>query len=269
MKTLLIKIKRKLKNYFTSPYLFKENKQFQTKFGNYKQAVILGSGPSIAQLDVTSFKDDFVISMGNFYEHPEIKTINPKIHIFAASHLPITDVVLRNWWERCDAVLPKSTPVLVEQKDRDMATKVFKDREVFFYSYGGQQPVDFTKSIVSPWSVTIVSLQLAIYCRIPKITLLGINHDWQCISPYTHFYDHNEPSLEYYLKKEGIKIGYEEQKQPFPKERLYREYELYQQYESLKKEAATLQLQILNGDPFSHFDVFPFEKRTDLIKNQK
>lgn len=268
MKTLLIKIKKKLKSYFTSPYIFKENKLFQIKFGNYKQAVILGSGPSISQLDVASFKDDFVITMGNFYEHPEIKTINPKIHIFAASHLPITDVVLRNWWKRCHDVLPKNTPVLVEQRDRKIALDVFKDRDVFFYAYGGKLPVDFTKAVMSPWSVTILGLQLAVYCRIPKITLMGINHDWQCIFPYTHFYDHDEPSLEYYLKKEGIKIAYEEQKQPFPKERLYREYELYQQYESLKKEAQKLQLKIVNGDPFSHFDVFPFEKRTDLVKNQ-
>lgn len=266
MKTMLGKIKRKLRSYFASPYLYKENEFLKKEFGSYKRALILGSGPSIAQLDVTSFKDDFVITMGNFYEHPEIELINPKVHIFTASHEPITAVVLKNWWQRCHDVLPKSTPVLVEQRDKNIALEVFKDRKVFFYAYGGKLPADFTKAVLSPWSVTILSLQLAIYCRIPKIILMGINHDWQCIFPYTHFYDHDKPSLEYYLKKEGIKIGYEEQKQPFPKERLYREYELYQQYESLKKEAENLQLQIVNGDPFSHFDVFPFEKRTDLIK---
>ncbi|MHC0447308.1 6-hydroxymethylpterin diphosphokinase MptE-like protein [Flavobacterium sp. 3-218] len=262
---LIKKIKSYVKNYFTSSHINKENQIFKTKFGNYKQAVILGSGPSISKFDLKKFKDDFIITMGNFYEHPEINEINPNIHVFAASHYPITRTVLRSWWERCNEVLPKETWLLVEKRDKDIAIEAFKDRNVYFYSYGGKLPVDLTKKIMSPWSVTVVGLQLAIYCKVPKIILLGINHDWQCIHPYTHFYDHNKPSLEYYLKSEGIKISYEEQKLPFPKERLYKEYELYQQYESLKVEAKALGLEVYNGDPFSYFDVFPFEKRFDIV----
>lgn len=258
----------KLKSILKSKVDYPLNKQLLSLFSTYKNAVILGSSPSINQLDLKKIKDDFVITMGNFYEHPEINQIDPKVHIFAASHLPITEKVLTNWWLRCHEILPKSTSLLIEIRDKQVAEKVFKDRVIYYYSYGGTLPVDFTKKILSPWSVTIVGLQLAVYCNIKKITLLGINHDWQCLQPYTHFYDHDKPSLEYFIKKEGIKISYEEQKQPFPKERLYREYELYQQYEKLKKEATDLGLQIVNGDPFSYFDVFPFEKRTDLIVKQ-
>lgn len=253
---------------FVSQVVHPENSILTEAFSKYHQAVILGSGPSINNLDLTVFKDDFVITMGNFYEHPDIAVINPKLHIFAASHPPITEKVLVDWWTRCHEILPPQTPILIAAKDKIIAQQTFKGRKLFFYSYGGTLPADFTKKILSPWSVTIIGLQLAVYCKIPKIVLLGINHDWQCIQPYTHFYNHEKPSLEYYLKKEGIKISYEEQKQPFPKERLYREYELYQQYESLKKEAEKLNLQIVNGDPFSHFDVFPFEQRSDLILNQ-
>ena len=263
------KIKNHIKNYFTSLSINKENEIFKTRFGKYKQAIILGSAPSVSNLDICVFKNDFVITMGNFFEHDDIEKINPKIHVFAASHPPITEKVLTEWWKRCHEKLPKETCVLIEKRDAKIALDVFKSRSVYFYSYGGNLPVDFTKKIFSPWSVTIVGLQLAIYCKIPKIILLGINHDWQCIHPYTHFYDHNKPSLEYYLKRDGIKISYEEQKQPFPKERLYREYALFQQYETLKREAQLLGLQIYNGDPFSHFDVFPFEKRFDIIRKIK
>lgn len=259
------KIYNYIKKYFKFSYIYKENEIFKTKFGDYKQAVLLGSGPSISKLDLKKFKDDFVITMGNFYEHPDIQEINPKIHIFAASHPPITETVLIAWWKRCHEILPKETCLLIEKRDKKIALEIFKERKVYFYSYGGDLPVDFRKEILSPWSVTIVGLQLAIYCKISKIILLGINHDWQCITPYTHFYDHDKPSLEYYIKREGIKIAYEEEKQPFPKERLYREYGLYQQYESLKKEAEFHGLQITNGDPFSHFDVFAFEKRFDIV----
>lgn len=265
MKKIITRIKKGIKSYFTSPYIYKENKILKTKFGQYNQAIVLGSSPSISNFDLSKFNNDFVITMGNFFEHHDIEKINPKIHVFAASHPPITEQVLTNWWKRCHEILPKETCLLVEKRDEKIALEVFNDRSVYFYSYGGNLPVDFTKKIMSPWSVTIVGLQLAIYCKIPKITLLGINHDWQCVQKYTHFYDHEKPSLEFFLKKEGIKISYEEQKQPFPKERLYKEYELYQQYENLKVAADSLDLKIYNGDPFSNFDVFPFEKRFDII----
>jgi hypothetical protein len=265
---LLYKLKNKIKSYFVSQVIHEENKELVDLFKDYKKAIVLGSSPSINKLDITTFKDDFVITMGNFYEHPEIETINPKVHIFAGSHPPITEKVLREWWIRCNDRLPNNTVLLIEKRDKSIAEEVFLNRKIYFYSYGGLLPVNFTKKVMSPWSVTIVALQLAIYCKIPKIYLLGINHDWQCIQKYTHFYDHTLPSLEYYLNKEGIKISYEEQKQPFPKERLYREYELYQQYESLNREAKKINLEVVNGDPLSNFDVFPFEKLNNIIKQK-
>ena len=82
----------------------------------------------------------------------------------------------------------ESAPESEERFQLKIAKEIFADRKIFFYSYGGSLPVDLTKKILSPWSVTVVGIQLAIYCKIPKIILLGVNHDWQCIKKYTHFY---------------------------------------------------------------------------------
>ncbi|MFP4845638.1 hypothetical protein [Winogradskyella sp. PE311] len=265
---MITKIKRRIKRVIKNPNkLYQSNVELKRTLSGYKQAVVLGSSSSINKLNVSLFSDDLVISVGNFFEHPNIDNIKPKIHVFAASHAPITREVLESWWQRCDKILPKETPLLIEKRDKLVAESVFTDRKIYYYSYGGNVPVDFTKPIMSPWSVTIVALQLAIYCEVPKTGILGVNHDWQCLQPYTHFYDHNKPSLEYYLHRAGIEISYEKQKQPFPKERLYREYELYQQYELLKRESERLGLKIYNYDPFSHFDVFSFEKKNDMIKS--
>ncbi|NQY29498.1 MAG: hypothetical protein HRT69_08500 [Flavobacteriaceae bacterium] len=254
---LLQKIKTKIKSFITNSYSNKGNKELLTLFSHFSDCIILGSSPSINELELTNLsKNTMVITMGNFYEHPAINAIKPSIHVFAASHPPITEKVLVNWWSRCNEVLPLGTPVLVEKRDKEIATRVFAERKVFTYSYGGDFPIDFTKPIISPWSVTIVGLQLAIYVKVPEIYLMGINHDWQCIKPYLHFYNHNAPSLEYYLKNEGVEISYEKQQQPFPKERLYREYELYQQYETLKLYAEKRHQKIYNGDENSDFDVF-------------
>ena len=266
---MISKIKRRIRRIINNPYkLYAKNVELKKIFSSYNEAVILGSSSSISKLDISKFSNDMVITVGNFFEHPNIEAIKPKIHVFAASHPPITKEVLTAWWERCHTVLTKGTPILIEKRDRLIAEAVFKGREIYYYSYGGQIPVDLTKPIMSPWSVTIVALQLAIYCEVSKVGILGVNHDWQCIKPYTHFYDHNKPSLEYYLYEAGIEIAYEKQKQPFPKERLYKEYELYQQYESLKTEAEKQNTKIYNYDPFSDFDVFEKDKKVHLIKEE-
>ncbi|MCA0131977.1 hypothetical protein [Winogradskyella alexanderae] len=264
---MIERIKRRIRRILNNPYkLYSNNEELKSLFSGYKQAVIFGSSGSIKKLNLTSFANDFGITVGNFFEHPDIQKINPKIHIFAASHPPITKGVLKDWWTRCNHILPKNVPLLIEKRDKEMADLVFDNRKVYYYSYGGQLPIDFTKPVISPWSVTLIALQLAIYCEIPRIGIFGVNHDWQCIKPYTHFYDHDKPSLEFYLHKAGIEIAYEKQKQPFPKERLYKEYELYQQYETLKLEAEKNGIKIYNYDPFSDFDVFEFDKKLEIIK---
>jgi len=263
---MIAKIKRRIQRLIKNPYkLYEKNKELQQMFSSYKNAVILGSSSSINKIDVTQYSEDMVITVGNFHEHPQIKTIKPKVHVFAASHPPITSEVFKNWWKRCNDLLPKETVLLIEKRDKETADNVFTNRKVYYYSYDGELPIDFTKPVMSPWSVTIIALQLAIYCEIPTTGIIGVNHDWQCIKPYTHFYDHDKPSLEYYMKEAGIEISYETQKQPFPKERLYREYELYQQYETLKSEAERFNIEIFNYDSFSDFDVFKFDKKTELI----
>lgn len=252
------KIYRRLRFYITPQFKRKENIKLKELFKGYNRTIILGGSETINDVDITKYAHDFVITVGNFHEHPDIAVLKPNVHIFAASHTPITREVLRKWYSRCQVKLPIETPVLVEYRDLELAQACFKDRSIYAYKYGygNNLPVDFTKGIMSPWSVSIVALQLAIYIESPEIYLLGINHDWQCIKPYRHFYDHSKPSLEYYLHQAGIEIAYEKQKQPFPKERLYKEYELYQQYETLKLEAHKIEVAIFNGDAKSTFDVF-------------
>jgi len=255
---ILNKIYNRLKKPFHKGFLNIENRDLKTLISGNKRTIVFGTSETINEIDVKKYTQDFIITVGNFYEHPDIEILQPDVHIFAASHTPITDEVLSNWYKRCDERLPKDCSVLIEQRDALIARTCFKNRKIYIYKYGygNNLPVDFTKAIMSPWSVSIVALQLAIYIESPEIYLLGINHDWQCIKPYRHFYDHDKPSLEYYLKQANIEIAYEKQEQPFPKERLYREYELYQQYETLKKKAKIENIEIFNGDPNSTFDVF-------------
>jgi len=248
---------------------FKQNKELLALFSHKKRAFIFGSAESINNLNLTNFdNNDLLLSVGNFFEHPDINLIKPDIHFFAATHPPITKKVLTNWWERCNKQLPRETLIMVEKRDKEVALSIFKGRNLYFYSYGGSFPIDFTKNIISPSTITIVALQLAIYCEIKKIVLLGIHHDWQYLKPYKHFYKHTEPSLEYYLSKENISHFHENRKNPLPKEILYRTYKNYQLYETIKKYANEKSICIYNGDFLSNFDVFEKIEINELKNTQ-
>jgi hypothetical protein len=254
-KRLIIKIKTSLFN----KKQFPQNRELVNLFDKDESVFILGTGPSINDIEISKLGNKEIISLSNFFEHELIEQLNIKIQIFAGSHPPITEEVLYNWFSRCHSKLPLNVPVLVEKRDRSVAESVFKNRKCFYYSYGGILPIDFTTAIISPWTGAVIAIQLAIYCDVSETHLLGINHEWQKLKGYKHFYNHDEPSLEFYINEAGINFEYSEYKPPLPKEELYKQYSVYQQYEMLKVEAKKKNLKIYNTDPFSSFDVF--EKR--------
>lgn len=253
-------IKSKIKSALGKDVLFPENRDLISMFKAYSKSYILGTSPSINQIDLNKLDSDaLVISMGNFHEHPDIDVINPHIHVFAASHPPITENVFRNWFSRAEEVLPNNTIVLVENRDFALAKSIFTSRQVYAYAYGGEFPIDFTKKIKSPLSVSQVAMQLAVYVKSKKVFFLGIDLHWQLLDPYHHFYAHDQPSLEYYLKQDGISISYGE-KRDLSKNTLYYVYKVYKSYEDINNYALISGSNIVNGNLDSKFDVFPYEK---------
>ncbi|WP_422105130.1 hypothetical protein [Winogradskyella sp.] len=250
-------IKSRIKVLLNKDVLFPENEKLKEIFDPYNKAYILGSAPSINKIDFNKLdKEAVMISMGNFHEHPDIETINPQVHIFAASHPPITEKVLKKWFARAEERLPPRTVVLVEEKDYEVAKSIFKSRKLYRYAYGGDFPIDFTKKIISPTTVAMVAIQLGYYIGLEELNLLGIDHDWQNTGGYFHFYDHNKPSLELYLKQDGLIDEAPAFTRRQPKERLYRFYYTYKLYESLQIKEKNRKFEIYNADPYSGFDAF-------------
>ena len=77
---MITRIKRRLQRLIKNPYeLYANNTELQQLFTGYKNAIILGSASSINKIDVTQYSEDMVITVGNFYEHPQIEVIKPKV----------------------------------------------------------------------------------------------------------------------------------------------------------------------------------------------
>lgn len=266
----MIKFLKKIKSKIYSKPAFPRNKELQRKFSNKSIAYILGTSSTVNELNLCNLElNSLKISVGNFFEHKDIDTIHPDIHLFAASHPPLNEEVLKLWWTRCDQVLPKSIPVLIEKRDQKIALEVFVNREVYFYGYGGDYPIDFTKNVPAPWSISLTALQFAVYCQVKEIFVVGVEHEWRQVKPYLHFYSHDQPSLEYYLIQVGLRKAFPDRpKNPNPgKGALYRYYSLYQQHERLKEFAALSNIEIYNVDPNSSFDVFEKKIKQSLIVN--
>ncbi len=266
---MIKKIYSKMSGKGASKVLFPENEKLRSLFGSREKGYILGTSSSILKFDLTALESDALkITVGNFYEHPDIEKINPTIHVFASSHAPITSTVLSNWWNRCDKVLPAGIPVLVADKDRGVAQESFQKRDVYFYSYGGSFPIDFTRMVISPWSVSVLVVQLALYLKTRNTYLLGVDHDWRHIIPYQHFYSHEEPSLEYYLYQEGLikSLTPPDKVHTPPKSSLYKFYDLYQQHEELRAYAESEGLNVYNGDVSSIFDVYDRKDYSQIAK---
>ncbi|WP_299130595.1 hypothetical protein [uncultured Winogradskyella sp.] len=262
--TYLKRLKKKINAILGRDILFPQNKVLEHLFSSYSTGYILGSAPSINQLDLTKLdKKSLVISMGNFHEHKDIKIINPQIHVFAASHSPITEEVFRNWFKRAELKLPKQTIIMVEIKDFELAKQIFKARDVYPYAYGGELPIDFTKRIISPTTIPMIAIQLGYYIGLEELNLLGIDHNWQNTEGYLHFYSHDEPSLEYYLKESGVIRDTLAFKGRQSKERLYSFYKTYKLFESFKNLNNNRNFKIFNADPNSYFDAFD-KKEIDL-----
>lgn len=253
---ILNKLKERI-NFLRRKKIFPENEELKIIFSSYYKGYVLGSSPSINKYDFKNLDENsLIISMGNFHEHENIKLIKPNIHVFAASHPPITKSVLESWYKRAEYLLPKNTIVMVEKRDYNVAKEIFKSRKLLKYSYGGNIPGDFAKKILSPTTVGIVAIQLCHYLDLNEVNLIGIDHDWQTKDGYTHFYDHKKPSLEFFLKQEGIFSDDKIHVGRASKERLYGFYNMYKQYELFKSHNYDKKFKIYNSDPLSGFDVF-------------
>jgi len=132
---ILNKIYNRLKKPFHKGFLNIENRDLKTLISGNKRTIVFGTSETINEIDVKKYTQDFIITVGNFYEHPDIEILQPDVHIFAASHTPITDEVLSNWYKRCDERLPKDCSVLIEQRDALIARTCFKNRKIYIYKY--------------------------------------------------------------------------------------------------------------------------------------
>jgi len=242
--------------------ILKKNKQLKNAAGNTGRCFILATGPSIKEQDLSGLENEFCISVSNFFVHPLFKKINPRYHIFAGSHPPITPKQMADWWRDAeDHFRGSSTNVFIHAANKNIQEKfgLFKDRKLYYYLDGGKYPVDFSRAIPQIQTVVHIAIYLAMYLAVKEIYLLGCDHSWLLHHGISqHFYKEEQHSFtrnNYSEWSEVKDIGYE----------FKTHAKLWDVYRRIRVEAGKTNVQIYNSTPGSLLDIFPRKNLSEIL----
>ena len=192
-------------NFFFRKYksLFVNNR-FDNVLNNAdKRCFIIGSGPSISNLDLSKLKNENVITVNNVFTHDQYSEFmvstnrSNKHHIIAPLHDPQTEADWLEWLKKMEKLLPINVILYLGFNNFKFNTKFFLDKynlfksHSFFYYYPAidstilgyefsSDHIDFSKLIWSSDSGGVYALMLAINMGYKEIYLLGMDHNYIC-----------------------------------------------------------------------------------------
>lgn len=227
---------------------------------------ILATGPSIRTQDLKLLKNEFCISVSNFFVHPDYAGIKPAYHCIAPYHLPITEEGWCAWIKEAAEKTGDATLFFgLSDLKRSQSAGAFSGRSVHYLYCGGaplfltKHGVDLTKQIVGPASVPVMALQVALYMGFKRVYLLGCDHDWVLhLNQSAHFYEEKEHVL--------VKDGYNEWTNFDYEIQFAQQADLWRQYKIMKLIAEFYSAEIFNATPGGLLDVFPRVKYESLFK---
>ena len=150
--------------------------------GRGKRAFLLATGPSIKLEDLTKLKGEDCYSVSNFFLHPDIKIINPKIHFFTPYHKPLILSNYLEWLKKADRELPRDTTICLGHTMKQLVetNKIFRKRKIYYLILSPVRQsvqLNIVRPILAPQTVPLMVLPLLIYMEYSKIYLLGCDHN--------------------------------------------------------------------------------------------
>ena len=238
--------------------LLEKNKVLNNSVGDNKTCYILACGPSINEMDLSVLKGKDCISVSNFFVHPLYQEIQPKYHVFAPTHEPITEEQYNSWIADFQDKTRFDVQLILNAKDKPITDSVSNKGNIkrFYYELTDKMPelyVEITLDKPLPRIQTVV--HLAIYTAIAlgykEINLLGVDHDWLL---------HYGESRHFYEEKNSVLAanGYVEFSAENDLENQFRSHLiLWGIYKSIQKYSSKQFISVFNLNKLSFLDVFP------------
>lgn len=247
-------------------------KELLMKNGKYKdihlgeRVFILCCGPSINELDLKKLGNEKSIAVSDFFVHQDYEKIAPEYYCKPKLEDYYASEDLVSWQKQFKKHVGKSQ-MFFEIGDYDLFYKsgILPREQLNFLSTKACDlnfaEIDLEKNVMSPQSVSIMAIQIALYMGFSEIYLLGVEHDSIVTKKYEHFFDAresiftiNEDSVD---ENNNIIL-------PFQME-LEIQNRLWKQYGIMKEIAEKKNAAIYNATPGGILDVFERVKFEEIL----
>ena len=244
-----------------------------TKTG--KLCFIMGNGPSLKNIDLTSLRNEETFVVNTFWNHERYKDIDPKYYVLTDTKIfpqPGQVPETYNNWNR--VVVEKSNVVNscpktkffldIGTKDFIESSKIYPKNEIFYLMLSGyfkdnhNFDIDISKPIPRTKNVILAALIIAVYMGFEEIYLMGCEHDYlahpRLYAGFKHFYE--QKPLDQDNKEEAA--YYTLDVMPY-EEHIVQSLILFKNYRLFKERLAKTNpnVKIYNATPNSFLDVFP------------
>jgi hypothetical protein len=154
-----------------------------------KRCFVIGSGPSVKEIDLNKFKDEYTFVCAQFDRHPQFKSLEPSFYILSDSSY-FTEREGNNYWPEQfklkDKTIDKNTTIFVDLKAKDFIEKYSMFRNHQYYYCGTQGifsenlPLNINLDKYTPWPKNSVlqCLMIAVYLGFTEIYIMGCEHNF-------------------------------------------------------------------------------------------
>ncbi|MCX6189339.1 MAG: hypothetical protein NTW54_07035 [Bacteroidetes bacterium] len=249
-----------------------------------KRCFIIGSGPSMASLDISALANEHVIALNSFFLNPQCnqvleQSMPEKYYLAPPNHAPQTE---DNWTQTLrkmqeEIVHPVSMFLGINNNQGNWKTIIEKnnffskcDVNYFFCGIGTRdgyrlkkEDMDLGAMSLSASNALINGLELALYLGFDEIYLIGFEHNHICVQRPEEYRAY--PAAEHYEQEKKYDFGLDRPK--------HINYEIFgNNYYTFKLylEIAKLfpEKRIVNCTPSGILDVFPRMNFDDVFKSK-
>ena len=240
--------------------LLEKNKELLS-LKSQEAAFLIATGPSLNLENLQQLTGKDCYSVSNFFLHPDLLTVNPKIHFFAPYHPPLIFENYAEWLISADKKLPPETKICLSHETESIvqAYKIFQNRDIYYIYLSHEYPkkITLTKPILSPQSGPIMMLPILLAMQYKKIYLLGCDHTAlrNFGGTISHFYT---------AEKDARKNASDTNAWAPLKHELMSNLKLLEQYNYYAQIAKIQGTEIINLSQDSWLDIFPKNRLNDV-----
>ena len=267
--------------------ILSRNLAIKNKYAD-KRCFIVGSGPSLANIDFSKLRNEYAFVCNEFDKDPRHAMLNRKFHIITDSAY-YTEGEAEYYCEQFrnkDKTISTNTTMIINLAARPFVKKygLFKNHPVYYVGTQGiftdKLPfnIEFERYVPYPKNSALMCIMAAAYTGFKEIILIGCEHGFLA-KPVGALLEHSSDDYPEDLKQIDIaKSSASEAMKRFSlkKSMATPTYEncmasvlqLFKNYRYFYQEARKIYpgIKILNATPNSYLDVFPFVNLDDTLK---